>query len=260
MSILETIETGKSHLPPRLLVYGIEGIGKSTLAKNAPAPIFLPTEDGLREIDCAAFPVAKSVAEIERYIRALLTEEHDYQTAVIDTADWLEHLIWDRLCEKYGVDNIEQVDGGYARGYKHALSAWRYITEGLDALNRQRNMAIILLAHAGKEKQEDPEVPAYDQHAPRLHKLANAHLTEWTDAVLFATRKLITKTEDAGFNKTRTIVSGLGKDGGQRVLRCIGSPACRAKNRYNLPYEIPLSWEALAAAIGKNRQSAHTES
>ncbi len=253
MSILETIETGKSNLPPRLFIYGIEGIGKSTLAKNAPAPIFLPTEDGLREIDCAAFPVAKTVRDIEEYIRALLTEEHDYKTAVVDTADWLEHLIWDSLCEKYGVDNIEQVDGGYARGYKHALSSWRHITEGLNALNCQRNMGIILLAHAGKEKQEDPEVPSYDQHAPRLHKLANAHLTEWADAVLFATRKLITKTEDAGFNKTRTLVSGLGKDGGERILRCIGSPSCRAKNRYNLPYEIPLSWDALAIEIKKNR-------
>ena len=91
MSILETIETGKSNLPPRLFIYGIEGIGKSTLAKHAPAPIFMPTEDGLREIDCAAFPVAKTVDDIENYIRALLTEQHDYKTAVIDTADWLEH-------------------------------------------------------------------------------------------------------------------------------------------------------------------------
>lgn len=256
MSILATIETGKSNFPSRLFIYGIEGIGKSTLAKNAPAPVFIPTEDGLREIDCAAFPVARSVEDVEGAIRALLTEEHDYQTAVIDTADWLEQLVWDRLCKKFGVDNIEQVDGGYARGYKHALSSWRYITEGLDTLNRQRNMGIILLAHAGKEKQDDPEAPSYDQHAPRLHKLANAHLTEWADAVLFATRKLITKTEDAGFNKTRTIVSGLGKDGGQRVLRCIGSPSCRAKNRYNLPYEIPLCWDALAEAIQKNRGPA----
>ena len=253
MSLLQTIETGRSKLPPRLFVYGIEGIGKSTLAQHAPSPIFMPTEDGLREIDCASFPVANTVEDIEGYIRALLNDDHDYKTAVIDTADWLEHLIWDWLCDKFGVDNIEQVDGGYARGYKHALSKWRHITEGLNALNCQRNMGIILLAHAGKEKQEDPEVTSYDQHAPRLHKLANAHLTEWADAVLFATRKLITKTEDAGFNKTRTIVSGLGKDGGERVLRCIGSPSCRAKNRYNLPYEIPLSWDSLAAEIKKSR-------
>lgn len=256
MSILETIQTGKSNLPPRLFIYGIEGIGKSTLAKNAPSPIFIPTEDGLREIDCAHFPVAKSMEEIEESLRALIAEKHDYKTVVIDTVDWLEHLVWDRLCQKYGVDNIEQVDGGYSRGYKHAVSLWRHLTDGLDTLNCQRNMGVILLAHAGKEKQEDPESPSYDQHAPRLHRLANGYLSGWADAVLFATRKMITKTEDAGFNKTRTIVSGLGKDGGQRVLRCIGSPSCRAKNRYNLPYEIPLSWDVLAAEIARNRDAA----
>jgi hypothetical protein len=67
--------------------------------------------------------------------------------------------------------------------------------------------------------------------------------------VLFATRKVITKTEDAGFNRKRTIASGLGCAGGERVLRTVGSPACVAKNRFNLPAELPLSWSALMDAM-----------
>ena len=78
---------------------------------------------------------------------------------------------------------------------------------------------------------------------------ATALITEWADAVLFATRKIITKTEDGGFGRDRTIAAGLGKDGGERVLRCVGSPACVAKNRYSLPAELSLSWPALMNGI-----------
>lgn len=74
-------------------------------------------------------------------------------------------------------------------------------------------------------------------------------LTEWADAVLFATRKIITKTEEGGFGRERTIAAGLGKDGGERILRTVGSPACVAKNRYGLPAELPLSWPALMQAL-----------
>ena len=74
-------------------------------------------------------------------------------------------------------------------------------------------------------------------------------MTEWVDAVLFATRKFRTETEDAGFGRERTIAVGIGKDGGERILRTVGGPACVAKNRYNLPFELPLSWEAFVNAL-----------
>jgi len=110
-------------------------------------------------------------------------------------------------------------------------------------------MCVIVLAHAKVEKFDDPEHSAYDRYSPRLHKHANALVTEWGDAVLFATRKIITKTEDAGFNRKRTTAAGLGHHGGERVLRCVGSPSCVAKNRYSLPPELPLTWSALMAAM-----------
>ncbi|NLX58665.1 MAG: hypothetical protein GXY74_06205, partial [Phycisphaerae bacterium] len=90
----------------------------------------------------------------------------------------------------------------------------------------------------------------------RLHKHVTALLTEWADAVLFATRKIITKTEDGGFGRERTIAAGLGKDGGERILRTVGSPACVAKNRFDLPAELPLSWPALMQALTSNPQPA----
>ena len=185
-------------------------------------------------------------------MQELLRAEHGFQSVIIDSVDWLERLIWDDLCVQYGVNSIEKVDGGYAKGYTHALTPWRRILSSLNDLRMRRGMCVILLAHAKVEKFEDPEHAAYDRYSPRLHKHATALITEWVDAVLFATRKIITKTEDAGFNRDRTIAAGLGKDGGERILRCIGSPACIAKNRFGLPAELPLLWPALMDALVAN--------
>ena len=91
------ISKGKSRKPPRVVVYGTEGIGKSTFGNTAPAPIFLPTEDGLGEIDCERFPLAKSYDEFIGNLGQLCQAEHNYQTAVVDTLDWLEKLIWAKV-------------------------------------------------------------------------------------------------------------------------------------------------------------------
>lgn len=247
--MLNQIHRGRRHAPPRLMIYGTEGIGKSTTASQAPAPIFIPTEDGLDQIACDSFPLAKSYGEVMQALSALYSDEHDYQTAVIDSLDWLERLIWDEVCKEYGVKSIEKVDGGYAKGYTHALTPWRQVVEGLDALRNDRGMCIILLAHAKVEKFEDPESAAYDRYSPRLHKHAGALITEWCDGVLFATKKFRTETEDAGFNRTRSIAVPLGADGGERILRTVGGPSCVAKNRFSLPAELPLSWQALMDAM-----------
>ena len=257
MSMLEQIHRGVRSVPPRILIYGIEGVGKSTAGAQAPRPIFVQTEDGLDQIDCDSFPLAGDYRDVVAALTELYTAKHDYQTVVLDTLDWLERLIWDDVCREYGVKSIEKADGGYAKGYTHALRQWREILAGLDALRNERGMAVILLAHAKVEKFEDPESVAYDRYSPRLHKHAGALVTEWCDAVLFATRRFRTQTEDAGFNRQRTIAVALGQDGGERVLRTVGGPACIAKNRYSLPAELPLAWDALLAAM--NRENATTK-
>ena len=245
-------------MPPRLLLYGTEGIGKSTFASQAPAPIFVPTEDGLSEIDCDRFPLATTFDEVLAALLELHSEKHDYQSVVLDSLDWLERLIWDSLCREYNVQSIEKVDGGYAKGYTHALTYWRQFLDALNRLRIDRGMAIICIAHAKVEKFEDPESNAYDRYSPRLHKHAAALVCEWSDAVLFASRRFRTQSEDAGFGRKRNIASAIGAGGGERVLRAVGGPSCIAKNRYGIAEELPLSWVAFIDALTNNQPTGET--
>lgn len=139
MTLLEQIRVGRRHSPPRFVIYGTEGIGKSTTASQAPKPIFIPTEDGLDQIECASFPLATKLTAVQNDLQALIHDQHDYESVVIDSLDWLERLIWDALCDQYSVSSIEKVDGGYARGYTHALTHWRDILRDLDILRRPRS-------------------------------------------------------------------------------------------------------------------------
>ncbi|GIW80425.1 MAG: hypothetical protein KatS3mg105_2232 [Gemmatales bacterium] len=255
MSLLSRIERGRTPKPPRILVYGTEGVGKSTFASQTPKPIFIQTEDGLDEIDCDKFPLARGYDEVAAALSELGTEQHSYGTVVIDSLDWLERLIWDKLCAQYGVSSIEKVDGGYARGYTHALTLWREVIEQLNVLRNTRGMVVVLIAHCKVERFEDPESSPYDRYSPRLHKHAAALVSEWCDAVLFAARKFRTQSEDAGFGRKRTIAQPIGSGGGERLLRCVGGPGCVAKNRYGIAEELPLSWQAFVNALSHHHPS-----
>ena len=226
------------------MIYGQEGVGKSTFAARAPQAISIQTEDGLGQIDCAKFPLSTSIQEVFDQLNALLNEEHTFGTLAIDSLDWLERLIHDAVCTDYGVKSIEKADGGYGKGYIHALTYWRKFVSLLDDLRQKRGLAIVLIAHAKIERFEDPENPAYDRYTPRLHKLAAGLLGEWTDAILFACRRM---RVDATTGKAAPI----GADGGERILRTNGSPTCIAKNRFNLPTELALSWTAFAECLNK---------
>lgn len=247
-SPLGGVISGRSKLPPRILLYGIEKIGKSTLGASAPKPIFLQTEDGLGQIDCDRFPLATNYEQVTNYLEALITQPHSYETLVVDSGDWLERIIHDRVCNDSNVKSIELAAGGYGKGYTAALTYWREVLDMLDAC-RDKGMIVMIICHAVVEKFDDPDSASYDRYSPKLHKKTSGPLiTEWADAVLFATRKIRVAVEKEGAKK-RATATPIGKSGGDRYLRCVGSPSCVAGNRFNMPDEIPLSWSDLEAAM-----------
>lgn len=240
-SLLDQIQTGKQSRPRRIMVHGEHGIGKSTFAACAENPIFIATEDGLADLDCAQFPgVQASFASVMACLESLRTGEHNFHTVVIDSVDWLEKLIHADVCQQRGKKDIE--DFGYAAGYKFAMTQWNQVIELLDALRNQRNMQIILIAHSTIEKFNNPETDPYDRYVPRLNKHASAYLQEWCDEVFCAVFKVVTKATDEGFNKKRTVGMGTG----ERVLRTTSRPAFSAKNRLNMPDSIPFIFSEYA--------------
>lgn len=255
MTLLKQVQRGCVNVPRRTLLYGTHGIGKSTFGAMAEQPIFVPTEDGLANIDCERFPLAGSCAEVMHALAALYTEEHAYRTVIIDSADWLERLIFARVCQDRNVESIEDIP--YGKGYVFALTHWREVLAALDALRRDRGMQVMLVAHAQIEKFANPETDTYDRYSPRLQKLASALVQEWCDEVLFATYRIHTKTVSEGFDRKR--VQGIGS--GERIIRTTERPAHVAKNRLNLPDELPLDYRVYAACVrGEQLSSDQTES
>ena len=241
MKLLEQVQRGKVAAPRRTLMYGVHGVGKSTFGSMAERPVFIQTEDGLGNIECERFPVAGKYADVIAALAELYTEPHEYQTVVIDSLDWLERLIWADVCQKRGVESIEDI--GYGKGYVFALTNWREVLAGLDALRNERGMHVILIAHAQIEKFANPETDTYDRYSPRLQKLASALVQEWCDEVLFTTYRIHTKTTNEGFDRKR--VQGIGT--GERIIRTTERPAHVAKNRLGLPEEFPLDYRIYAA-------------
>jgi hypothetical protein len=240
-------------MPRRIMLYGVHGVGKSTFGAMAERPVFITTEEGTNDIECDRFPLAAKYGDVLGALSALYSDEHDYQTVVIDSLDWLERLIWAEVCAKRQVETIEDI--GYAKGYVFALTQWREVLSGLDALRAERRMQVILIAHAAIEKFANPETDTYDRYIPRLQKQASALVQEWCDEVLFATYRVHTKVSNEGFDRKRT--QGIGT--GERILRTTERPAHVAKNRLNLPDELSLDYRVFAALARGEQPDLNTD-
>jgi len=239
-NLIETISETLRAAPQRIVVYGPHGIGKSSFAASAERVVFIQTEDGLANIDAKAFPIATEYEHVIQFLDSLLSGEHEFMTLAVDSLDWLERLIFDRVCQDKNVKSIEDI--GYAKGYHFALLYWREFVSKLNLLRSERGMQIILIAHAQIEKFQDPTADSYGRYSPGLHKYASALIQEWADEVLFANYRVHTKMVDEGFNRKRA--QGIGT--GERVLKTTERPSHVAKNRLGLPDELPLNFGAFA--------------
>lgn len=249
---LESVTRGRARKAPRIVLLGVEGVGKSTLAASADSPILIPMkgEQGVDELDCAKTPKTNSYSELMEVVVSLYEEKHDYKTIVIDSASALEPLIWDEACARNGaVDSIEKIGGGFSKGYTEATKVWRELTEGIDALREERGMTSILIGHVITTDFADPEADSYTTYTFDVHKKAASWLYRWADCILFANfkRAVVQKTEK-GFNKESR--RGIGT--GQRLIYAEKRPAHPGKNRYGLPYELPMDWQKLKAAIDES--------
>jgi len=246
---LSSLQTSSTLRPPRILMHGVHGVGKTTFAAGADAPVVIMTEDGLGMLKVPHFPLAASYADVVEALDALLNEEHAYSTVVIDSVDWLEPLVWAETCRRNGWASIEAP--GFGKGYAEALTVWREYLDRLNALRDRRGMAVVQIAHTDIKRFDSPEHEPYDRYVIKLQARAAALLQEHCDVVLFANYRMSITKADVGFNKK--VARALGS--GERVLHTAERPAFLAKNRYGLPDTLPLDWKAFVAAMPQPEQS-----
>ncbi|WP_426751760.1 ATP-binding protein [Myxococcus sp. Y35] len=241
---LGALVKGKRSSPVRVVLYGVEGIGKSTFGADAPGAVFLGAEDGTDHLDVTRFPSPESWQEILDAVRVLTLEQHDYQTLVVDTLDWAEPMLWDFICKRDGFANIEAY--GYGKGYSAALDEWRVFLAALDRLRKAKAMNVILLAHSQIRPFKNPEGEDFDRYELKLHAKAGGLIKEWAEHVLFANYE----TFAAKDSKTKRV---RGVSTGARLVYTQRTAAYDAKNRGDLPESMPLSWADFAAALASHQ-------
>lgn len=241
-----TVENTRREAPLRIVIHGKGGIGKSTLASQAPDTIFLCAEDGLENID--AKDVQPHPTTLEEVFSALdFVGTLDHATLAVDSLDWLEPIIWEYVCRIGKKKDIEAF--GYGKGYVAALDQWRAILHKLAAL-RARGMNVILIAHAVRKPFKNPLGDDYEHWTIKLHEKAAGLIVEWSDIVAYC-------DDDIATDDTSGRVKALST--GKRIMRCQPNPAYLAKTRFALPprIELPLNgaWAALAKHINNSTTS-----
>ena len=239
MNILEKIKKGPSARPPRIMLIGVEGVGKSTAGAAMPSPIFVCGEDGLvgnQFNDVPSF-TPENWGEILQFCDELAKNVGEFKTLVIDTLDWVEPMLYSHVCKTNNHKNIE--DFGYGKGYVVAQQEARQLLARLDRLNAA-GMNILILCHSQIKTVNNPVGDNYDHFEAKVNAKIGGIFKEWCDCVLFAQFDMYTR-KDGMRSKA------YGGDG--RIVQTTHSAAWDAKNRYGLPEVMPLDMQAILAAI-----------
>ena len=228
----------------KVVIYGPEGIGKSTFASHFPNPVFIDTEGSTRQLDVVRVdPAPASFAELTLCVAEFIAHPDVLGTLVIDTADWAEKLCRESVCAQRKMNSIE--DAGYGKGYTYVEEEFGRLLSMLETL-REKGVHIVVTAHAKMRKFEQPdELGAYDRWELKMSKNVAPLVKEWADMLLFANYKtMVVNVDNQGAAKGRNKAHG-----GARVMYTTHHPCWDAKNRFGLPDELPFDYAAIAAII-----------
>ena len=237
------ISSGKINKAQKIVVYGPEGIGKSTFASQFPNPVFIDTEGSTSNMDVKRFDKPSSWEMLNAQIDYVITNR-PCGALVIDTIDWAERLCTEHICAKHNKDGIEGF--GYGNGYTYVYEEFgRFLNKLNDVAESGIN--VVLIAHAQLRKFSQPdEIGEYDRWELKLGKKTSSQTSpivkEWADAVLFVNYKTYSIAQDKDGKKFKA-------QGGSRVMYTQHHPCWDAKNRFGLPEETDFNYSVIAPYI-----------
>lgn len=241
------ITSGIQARAQRVVIYGTEGIGKSTLAAQFPDPLFIDTEGSTSNMDVKRLDKPTSWTMLMNQIAFVKANPTVCKTLVIDTIDWAESLAIENVCSMHGKRGIE--DFGYGNGYTYVREEMGRLLDKLQELV-DIGINVVLTAHSQLRKFEQPdEDGAYDRYELKLGKKTSSQtapvVKEWCDLLLFCNYKTMVMTSETKKKKAT---------GGQRVMYTTHHPAWDAKNRHGLPDELPMDFAAIAHIFNSSSQ------
>ena len=223
-----SIKKSERSQSEKIVLYAPEGWGKTTWASKSEAPVFLSTEDGLKNVVVDKFPSPEGWLDVFSAIESLRMQDHHFKTLVIDTADWTEHLCQSFLLARDNMKSIE--DYGYGKGYVVAFEEWKRLVSPVDKLRDEKGMSVIFLAHSAIKTFNNPSGENYDRYEMKMDRRVSTLLKEWADCVLFG-------NYDVAIDVKKGQLKGKGF-GGDRIIHTNYSPAFDAKNRYGIKDSI----------------------
>lgn len=234
MGVLK-ITRGRQHAPVRAVIYGVEGVGKSTLAAAFPAPLVLDTEDGTRHLDVARVAIGDWKG-MQLAVAELKVDRQGFETVIVDSIDWAERLLAEKVIRDADKKSIE--DFGFGKGWVAVSEQLAKFLDTLDGLVAA-GLNVVLVGHSCVKRTSPPELTdGYDRHELKLSKQGAALVKEWADCLLFATYKSALVEGSDGRKKA------IG--GRERVLHTERAAAWDAKNRFGMEPTLPMTFEALA--------------
>lgn len=266
MSLLAAASKPKIKAPV-LTIIGSPGAGKTTLGAMFPNSIMLRAEDGTAVFESWDADMQPTVLpQLARprhdkehggvdqksspysstmdYLRALVTEDHDYQTLVIDSVTALHKLFEQEIAIRDGVKTAADASGGFHKGYKELASWHAEIIHACNVIRNKKNMAIIYLAHIGIEKVKNSpsEASEYAIYSLDMHRDSAALYTAESDGVYYISRDemVVGAEKDKKGNQTK---SGRVIQSEERKLITSGDGLTgfvSAKDRYNVPNELEI--------------------
>ena len=230
-----TINSGKQTRAIKTVIYGTEGVGKSTLASQFPSPLFIDVEGGTDQMDVRRIETPKTWTDLLAVVNEVSKNPGICETLILDTADWAESMCVQHILKKYNQKSIESF--GYGKGYTYIGEEWMNLMRAFDAV-KDAGMHVTVIAHAKQRKVELPDqAGAFDHWEMKVSKQVAPVLKEWTDVLLFLNYKTFVVTTESNSHKAQ---------GGKRVMYTSHNPVYDAKNRHGLPDELPLSFEPIA--------------